>query len=1197
MFSSEEWYLTLGAWQICGLLFVFMVSNGLFSTPPSELVLGIAGYLVSLERVPAWAALLAGVGGNVVGTSLLFFLAGRWGERVVRRILIFNPLLSDNLLAATREAFRRHGASIVLVGRCLPMVRSVISIPAGLTSMPWAPFLCLTTIGCLLWSLLWGGAGYIVGEQIQGLIREMKVYALTLTGIIVSLVFLWLNQQMHRYLKAAPQRTIPIEVPARFSPRHLSENFLESLWQLGDEIFFAPLTNFIRVQRISHGKFAERWRYLVHSAIVSFGTQVFYIVVATLFLGLLTGGQAPSRAQVMTGVRWGAWAFLATVLFGIAWHVVNNYRDVPGEYGRHFYVAVNRVLNRGMVVAHGGFFIGVGIDLLKSSSYDRLFQPALLAFSLCGLVIGVALRLILSIVHFEPLLLAKRSERFYLETWVKRRNFCRLVIVSGAVLILVALFFWNASGLSPGGDQGAVLTSRFLWLAAGYLGLVAVVVGTLTAWGFVFPWSWLRHVWLLWRHSIGRIDALTALRKSPLTYDELFMVSVPGVQRLLLALARERDEKELLPVLFFVLTGTYKIKPAARAIAELIENETLRPETVLAHLREHPLLSDVLPRIAHYLPDSVTRSVFLGLDGPLSLGQLCDLRRNLEESHVRNANAAVLVSALRSWEELVQAETLAEWPWRPGIEHGLRDLLGLGSELRELAQAKDLYFRVSRRAPYQERAQALHRSIEILRQARERLAADPWFGSLATKALDRFLDRLYMAMHRVLLSADLEVYVLPVPLQAGIEQGLVVTLTNNGPGRAQDVRVRLIAQGDIESEAQGSEILVARERQRFVLTVHPLRPGLLRGEIELFYRDDLLQERHQLQPVELTVQGRVVEFRDFPNPFIIGPPLREPDLFRGRTAVLKSFGRAPYPSLLVTGPPRIGKTSLLYQMRSAAGERPCLLLDLQRYLHEFIPERLSQRLASALNSAGSQDVMEAGSQDVIEALGSFLGRRTQPLLLVDECGYLPEIDARLGGRLGAELRGALNALDCQLVLAGSLSVGKESSVPLAQLSLMLEQVKIGLLRPDECAVLLTEPLAGKLSALPNCVSRFVGLTGGHPFVTQRLAHTITEAARERQQGVIDDALLDEAAEIALVLLEPLFRSFWSPLVSAHQAWLLEVAHGVAGNAPMDVALLQDLCLIASSRPGAWHIPIGLFERWLHRTFELPPAGLSQGGRT
>jgi hypothetical protein len=443
---------------------------------------------------------------------------------------------------------------------------------------------------------------------------------------------------------------------------------------------------------------------------------------------------------------------------------------------------------------------------------------------------------------------------------------------------------------------------------------------------------------------------------------------------------------------------------------------------------------------------------------------------------------------------------------------------------------------------------------------------------------------LYAAMHRVLVSADLEVYVLPVPLQAGIEQDLVVTLTNHGSGQARDIRVRLLAEGGIESEALCAEVLLARARRQVALPVQPLLlSGLVRGEIELTYYDDLLQERRQLQPVELAVQGKVDEFRKFPNPFVVGPPLRDTDLFIGRTSVLESFCRAPYPSLLITGPPRIGKTSLLYQMQLAAGERPCVLLDFQRYSSESDPARLSRRLAEAIDPSGSQDV--------IEALEGYLGRRDHPVLLVDECGYLPTLDALLGGRLAAELRGALNALDCQVVLAGSLSVaGREHASPLAQLPLMLEQVKLGLLRPEESAMLLTQPLAGHLPALPGSVSRFVPLTGGHPFIAQRLAHTITDKALEWQQGLIDDALLDEAAEGALALLDPLFRFFWSPLGPTHQTWLLEVAHGVPGSPPPDGALLQDLYLIANSRTGEWYIPIGLFERWLRQTFAPPTAG-------
>jgi membrane protein DedA with SNARE-associated domain len=199
----EPWLENIDSGHIYLVLFLFMTFNGFFSTPPSEVTWGLAGFVASHGRASALGLLAAGVGGNVLGTTLLYLLASRWGESAVRRIMRFNPLLGDSLLAATRLAFERHGTSIVLVGRCLPVVRSIVSIPAGLSHMRLKPFLLLTTAGCLLWALLWGGAGLLIGQQVQVLIQETKGYSLGLTLLLLALVALWLKRQTRVYLSVA----------------------------------------------------------------------------------------------------------------------------------------------------------------------------------------------------------------------------------------------------------------------------------------------------------------------------------------------------------------------------------------------------------------------------------------------------------------------------------------------------------------------------------------------------------------------------------------------------------------------------------------------------------------------------------------------------------------------------------------------------------------------------------------------------------------------------------------------------------------------------------------------------------------------------------------------------------------------------------------------------------------------------------
>lgn len=128
---------------------------------PSEIILPLAGSLSATGRFNIVLVIIAATIGSVGGASFLYGIS-RWaGEtRVESWIDRYGKwiLLSRNDLDRSRQWFSRHGGLTVLIARVIPTIRSLVSIPAGLSSMPFLRFLIFTTIGSLIWNVALVGA-------------------------------------------------------------------------------------------------------------------------------------------------------------------------------------------------------------------------------------------------------------------------------------------------------------------------------------------------------------------------------------------------------------------------------------------------------------------------------------------------------------------------------------------------------------------------------------------------------------------------------------------------------------------------------------------------------------------------------------------------------------------------------------------------------------------------------------------------------------------------------------------------------------------------------------------------------------------------------------------------------------------------------------------------------------------------------
>jgi membrane protein DedA with SNARE-associated domain len=165
---------------------------------PSEVIQLFAGYLVSQHRMSLLAAVSAGVLGNVIG-SWIAWAVGYWGGRPAieryGRYIHVTPARLDR----AQGWFDRHGEVTVLVGRCLPIVRTFISLPAGIARMPFWRFTLFTLIGCIPWVLGLTLIGVAVGPSWDRWRHRLEYLDYVVAAvIIVGVVYLYIRSRRRR---------------------------------------------------------------------------------------------------------------------------------------------------------------------------------------------------------------------------------------------------------------------------------------------------------------------------------------------------------------------------------------------------------------------------------------------------------------------------------------------------------------------------------------------------------------------------------------------------------------------------------------------------------------------------------------------------------------------------------------------------------------------------------------------------------------------------------------------------------------------------------------------------------------------------------------------------------------------------------------------------------------------------------------
>ncbi|TCN35039.1 membrane protein DedA with SNARE-associated domain [Kribbella orskensis] len=139
--------------------------ENLFPPLPSEVILPLAGFAASRGDLGLVSVILFTTLGSVVGALALYGVGAVLGRDRTRALAARIPLMKLEDVDKAEAWFARHGAKAVLIGRVVPVVRSLISVPAGVERMRLSLFLALTAIGSLVWNSALIIAGYLLGEK------------------------------------------------------------------------------------------------------------------------------------------------------------------------------------------------------------------------------------------------------------------------------------------------------------------------------------------------------------------------------------------------------------------------------------------------------------------------------------------------------------------------------------------------------------------------------------------------------------------------------------------------------------------------------------------------------------------------------------------------------------------------------------------------------------------------------------------------------------------------------------------------------------------------------------------------------------------------------------------------------------------------------------------------------------------------
>jgi membrane protein DedA with SNARE-associated domain len=195
-----------------GLIAIFVTMAGESAGLPisSEIVVPLGGALASQGKLNLILVVAVSSAGNLSGSLIAFYLTRRFGEMVILSRAGRWMGLSKGHLRLANRFFDRWGLWAVFLGRLLPIVRTYISFPAGLSKIGYGKFIIVTLLGAIPWNLGLAYAGFLLGQHYQEVATTLSPVAIPLAILVVIILAVawWYGRKLGEEESAKPEKAM-----------------------------------------------------------------------------------------------------------------------------------------------------------------------------------------------------------------------------------------------------------------------------------------------------------------------------------------------------------------------------------------------------------------------------------------------------------------------------------------------------------------------------------------------------------------------------------------------------------------------------------------------------------------------------------------------------------------------------------------------------------------------------------------------------------------------------------------------------------------------------------------------------------------------------------------------------------------------------------------------------------------------------
>jgi len=207
----QDWLINvINQFGYLGIAFLILLEN-IFPPIPSELILTFSGFLTTISNTNIWISSLSATVGSMAGAILLYMLGRVIPQRkIVQFVKKHQKILrlKESDLKRSSDWMTKRGGSAVFLCRFVPVIRSLISIPAGAAHMPIWEFLVFSTLGTAIWNTILIYLGALAGRNWENIVGYLNTYSYVICIVVVLALTIIIFRRVKRKRKASERSNV-----------------------------------------------------------------------------------------------------------------------------------------------------------------------------------------------------------------------------------------------------------------------------------------------------------------------------------------------------------------------------------------------------------------------------------------------------------------------------------------------------------------------------------------------------------------------------------------------------------------------------------------------------------------------------------------------------------------------------------------------------------------------------------------------------------------------------------------------------------------------------------------------------------------------------------------------------------------------------------------------------------------------------